>query len=160
MTLAAASAPALLRSSPTTNSSARFVWPASSKSRTAKIMAAMMPLVSQAPRPQMCWSSSREGKNGGTVSMCVESVTVGSPHQARTLLRRGSTGISSACPPCCAASSDRWAKSTLAHLLFVLGDGFDVHQRAREFENVHSIPINSREGWRKEGHADSLRASR
>ncbi len=34
-----------------------------------------MPLVSQAPRPQMNSSSSREGKNGGTVSMWVESVT-------------------------------------------------------------------------------------
>ena len=36
-----------------------------------------MPLVSQAPRPQMYSSSSRDGKNGGTVSMCVESVTTG-----------------------------------------------------------------------------------
>ena len=34
-----------------------------------------MPLVSQAPRPQMCVSSSREAKKGGTVSMWVESVT-------------------------------------------------------------------------------------
>ncbi len=31
----------------------------------------------------------------------------------------------------------------VAHLLFVLGDGFDIHQRARKFENVHSIPISS-----------------
>ena len=58
---------------------------------TAKIMDAMMPLVSHAPRPQMYSSSSREGKNGGTVSMCVESVTTGSPHQASTLKRFGST---------------------------------------------------------------------
>ncbi len=35
----------------------------------------MMPLVSHAPRPQMYSSSSREAKNGGTVSMWVESVT-------------------------------------------------------------------------------------
>ena len=38
-------------------------------SSAAVIMAAMMPLVSQAPRPQMCSSSSREGMKGGTVSM-------------------------------------------------------------------------------------------
>ena len=37
-----------------------------------------MPLVSHAPRPQMWSSSSREAKNGGTVSMWVESVTVSS----------------------------------------------------------------------------------
>ena len=51
--------------------------PPSSSASAALIMAAMMPLVSQAPRPQMNSSSSREGKNGGTVSMWVESVTVG-----------------------------------------------------------------------------------
>ncbi len=49
---------------------------------TAKIMEAMMPLVSQAARPQMNSLSSREGKNGGTVSMWVESVTVGSPKRS------------------------------------------------------------------------------
>ena len=52
-----------------------------------------MPLVSQAPRPQMYSSSSREGKNGGTVSMWVESVTTGSPKVAKTLKRCGSTSI-------------------------------------------------------------------
>ena len=45
-----------------------------------------MPLVSQAPRPQMCSSSSREVKNGGTVSMWVESVTLSRlPHWAKML---------------------------------------------------------------------------
>ena len=46
-------------------------------------MEAMMPLASQAPRPQMCSSSSREAKNGGTVSMWVESVTTGVAPAAR-----------------------------------------------------------------------------
>ena len=63
-------------------------------SRTAKIMDAMMPLVSQAPRPQMYWSSSREGKNGGTVSIWVDNVTMGSPNVASTLKRRGFDGHS------------------------------------------------------------------
>jgi hypothetical protein len=35
------------------------------------------------------------------------------------------------------------SEECIAHLFFVLRDGFYVHQRAREFENVHSIPINS-----------------
>ena len=82
------------------------------------------------------------------------------PRRRDTLERRGSTGISSACPPCCAASSDRCAKSTLAHALFVLGDGLDVHQRAREFETF--IPFqsaNERDGGRKDTRT-GLRASR
>jgi len=63
-------------------------------------MQAMMPLVSQAPRPQMCSSSSREAMKGGTVSMWVERVTVsGSPHWAKTLKRRGSTSMRSIVPP-------------------------------------------------------------
>ena len=62
-------------------------------------MLAMMPLVSQAPRPQMKSASSREVKNGGTVSMWVESVTAsGSPHWAKTLKRRGSTSMRSMRP--------------------------------------------------------------
>ena len=73
--------------------------PAASSASTALIMLAMMPLVSQAPRPQMYSSSSREAKNGGTVSMWVESVTTsGSPHWAKTLKRRGSTSMRSTWP--------------------------------------------------------------
>ena len=63
------------------------------------IIDAMMPLVSQAARPQMYSSSSREGKKGGTVSMWVESVTAGwSPHWAKTLKRCGSTSMRSMRP--------------------------------------------------------------
>ena len=54
-----------------------FALPAASKSSAAPIMAAMMPLASAEPRPQMNSSSSLEGKNGGTVSICVDSVTFG-----------------------------------------------------------------------------------
>ena len=36
--------------------------------RRAHNMEAMMPFTSQAPRPQISVSSSRDGKNGGTVS--------------------------------------------------------------------------------------------
>ena len=43
-------------------------------------------------------ASSRAGKNGGTVSMCVESVTTGVSHIARTLKRRGSTSMHSTIP--------------------------------------------------------------
>jgi hypothetical protein len=69
----------------------------------AKIIAAMRPLTSQAPRPQMLSSSSREGMKGGTVSWCVESVTTGSPQRAKTLNRFSSTGIRSTTPPVRAA---------------------------------------------------------
>ena len=46
----------------------------------AAIMDAMIPFVSHAPRPQIAFSSSREGKNGGTVSIWVERTIVGSPN--------------------------------------------------------------------------------
>ena len=75
--------------------------------RTAKIMDAMMPLVSHAPRPQINSPSSRDAKNGGTVSMCVESVTTGSPQCANTLKRCGSTGMRSTRPPVDSARRER-----------------------------------------------------
>src|SRR4029077_10094769 len=66
------------------------------------------PLASHAPRPQRNSSSSREGKNGGTVSICVESVTIGLPQLAKTLKRCASTCMRSRWPPYFAASGERW----------------------------------------------------
>ncbi len=108
-------------------------------------MAAMMPLVSHAPRPQMNSSSSREVKNGGTVSMWVESVTVsGSPNCANTLARRGSTSIASTVPPNRSASGSRYSYRKLPDPLLVVGDGFDIDQLPREFEKIHiSKPVGS-----------------
>src|SRR5438876_318124 len=77
---AAAFAPALLRSSPTTKRRPRLRVPAASSFSAAAIMAAIIPFASQEPRPQMKSPSSREPKKGGTVSIWVESVTTGSPH--------------------------------------------------------------------------------
>ena len=83
--------------------------PASSSASTAVSMEAMMPLVSHAPRPQTWSSSSREAKNGGTVSMWVESVTVSSlPHWAKMLNRRGSTSMRSTRPSNRAASGFKY----------------------------------------------------
>ena len=45
--------------------------------------------------------------------MCVESVTTGSPHQAKTLKRFASTGMRSTWPPWRVASSERCANSAL-----------------------------------------------
>ena len=90
-------APTLLRSSPTTNSSPKLRSPLEQPS-AAWIIAAMMPLVSQAPRPQMYSSSSREAKKGGTVSMWVERVTAGVAEWAKTLKRRASTSMRSTVP--------------------------------------------------------------
>src|SRR3954449_7504113 len=73
-------------------------------------MAAIPPLVSHAPRPRMNSSSSEEGKNGGTVSMWVESTTAGSPHAAKTLKRSPSTGIFSTAPPDASTRSSRYRK--------------------------------------------------
>ena len=68
---------------------------------------AMMPFVSHAPLPQMYSSSSREGMNGGTVSMWVDSVTAGSPNAAYTFHRPGSTSVFSAVPLCFSQSCER-----------------------------------------------------
>src|SRR6266404_5032356 len=107
---AAAFAPALFRSSPTTNRTPKFRVPAASNFSAATIIEAMMPFASQDPRPQMNSLSSREAKNGGTVSMCVESVMIGSPQQAKTLSRLGSTGMRSIWPLCRAAMADKCAR--------------------------------------------------
>src|SRR5215472_7617654 len=64
--------------------------PEDKSDRAAATMAAMMPLASQEPRPWIKVSSSREGKNGGTVSRCVERVTTGSPKERNRLSRSGS----------------------------------------------------------------------
>ncbi len=130
---------------------------ASSSASAALIMAAMMPLVSQAPRPQMCSSSSREAKKGGTVSMWVESVTASrSPHCAKTLKRRGSTSMRSTRPSKRAASGVRIVEQEVADPLFVAGDRFDIDQRARELEDVHKRPYGGG-SQEKERHADSRR---
>src|ERR1035438_5225349 len=77
-------------------------------------MQAMMPLVSQAPRPQMNSASSREAKKGGTVSMWVERVTASElPHCAKTLKRRGSTWMRSTWPSKREASGVRRSKRKL-----------------------------------------------
>ena len=55
--------------------------------------------IARAAAPDKCSASSREAKNGGTVSMCVESVTTGLPQLASTLNRPGSTSILSTAPP-------------------------------------------------------------
>src|SRR6202050_5618562 len=106
---AATEAPALLRSSPTTKSTAKFLTPSPSSFSAAATIAAMIPLASHAPRPQTNSASSREGKNGGTVAMCVASVTTGCPHEASTLYRPGSTSIRWARPSVRAASFARWS---------------------------------------------------
>src|SRR6266852_8017898 len=56
----------------------------------------------------MCSLSSRDATNGGTVSICVESVTAGRPHSAYTLNRSGETSIASAVPPVGAARPERY----------------------------------------------------
>ena len=104
---------------------------------TALIMEAMMPLVSQAPRPQMNSSSSREAKNGGTVSMWVESVT-----QRLAPLREDVEAVRlhfHALDAAAEAGGQRRqvVVEEIADALFVIGDGFDIDQRAREFEDVH-----------------------
>jgi hypothetical protein len=53
-----------------------------------------MPLASHDPRPQRRAPSSRLGKNGGTQSKCVDSVTRGASSVASTLKRVASTGCS------------------------------------------------------------------
>jgi len=106
---AAALAPALLRSSPTTKSSPKLCVPAASNFSAAPTIAAIIPFASHEPRPQIKSPSSREPKNGGTVSMCVESVTTGSPQHARILSRSGSAWMRSICPLCRAVRADKCA---------------------------------------------------
>ena len=59
--------------------------PSARSCSTEQIIAAMMPLASQAPRPQKNSSSSLKGKKGGTVSMCVDSVTIGVPSACKNV---------------------------------------------------------------------------
>src|ERR1700680_4951325 len=62
--------------------------------------------------------------------MWVESVTLGSPHEASTLKRLGATGRRSARPPCLAASSDTCAKSALPiHSSFSVTDSMSTNAR-------------------------------
>src|SRR5262249_39126866 len=77
----------------------KFRMPAASSLCAVVTIAAMMPFASQAPRPKMNSSSSLELKKGGTVSMCVESVTTGSPQEAKRLSRFASAGMRWTCPP-------------------------------------------------------------
>ena len=106
------------------------------------IMEAMMPLVSQAPRPQMNSSSSREGTKGGTVSMWVESVTTGSPKAAKTLKRCGSTSIFSTLPLWAAARRRQIVEQILPDSFFFRSDGRDIDQRSRQFEYVHIASVS------------------
>src|SRR5580704_10983583 len=63
---AAASAPALLRSSPTTKSKPKLRTPAASNFSAAAIMLAMMPLASAEPTPDEIWifAGCEEGRPG------------------------------------------------------------------------------------------------
>jgi hypothetical protein len=93
----AASAPSCVTSSPTTNSSATGTLCARRRS-PARIMAAAIPFASHAPRPHRRSPSSRGGMNGGTVSRCVESVTLGAaPLVASRSSRPGLTGMRRTC---------------------------------------------------------------
>ena len=134
---AATSAPALLRSSPTTNSRPKLRLPSASRASAAMIMEAMMPLVSQAPRPQICSPSSREGMKGGTVSMWVERTTMGSPKRTKTLSRSGSTGIRSAMPSKRRASRSELLEEIIADFALIRSYRFDIDKGPRQLENVH-----------------------
>src|SRR5580658_3022597 len=118
---AAARAPELFRSSPTTKSRPNLCAPSASNFSAAAIMLAMMPLASAEPRPQMNSGSSRDAKKGGTVSMCVERVTSGTTQWAKTLKRLASTGQRSTAPPVRAVRSERRPrrKDATASSLFV-----------------------------------------
>src|SRR4029077_163766 len=92
--------------------------------------AAIIPLVSHAPRPRTNSPSSLDAKNGGTVSMCVDSVTTGVPQAAKTLNRSVETSIRSPDPPVRAASFDSAAnkKSPTAFSLPVI-DSTSINER-------------------------------
>ena len=117
------------------------------------IMDAMMPLVSHAPRPQMYSSSSREAKNGGTVSMCVESVTVEPLAPLREDVEAARLHLDALDAAVEAGGERRQVvEEELPDALFVVGDRFDIDQRARELENVHKSIIRgggTREGKRR-----------
>ncbi len=63
--------------------------------------------------------------------MCVESVTTGSPHQASTLKRCGSTGMTLDMAAMPRGKFRELREQFVAHALFVFCDGLDVHQRPR-----------------------------
>ena len=128
--LAAHKAPRLSFSSPTTNSKPKLRVRAASRFSAAEIIAAMMPFVSHAPRPRINSSSSLEGKNGGTVSMWVDSVTTGVPHVAKTLKRSGETSICSTAPAVDAASFESVAnKNSPATFSRPVMDSMSISER-------------------------------
>ena len=97
-----------------------------------------MPLVSQAPRPQMYSSSSREAKNGGTVSMWVESVTIERLAPLREDVEAARLHFHALDAAAVARGQRRQVvEQVIADPLFVIGDRFDIDQRARELEYVH-----------------------
>ena len=94
--------------------------------------------VAGAAAPDVIRRPRAKAKNGGTVSMWVESVTASrSPHCAKTLKRRGSTSMRSTRPPIARGQRRQVVEEVIADALFVIGDRFDIDQRAREFEDVH-----------------------
>ena len=101
-----------------------------------------MPLVSQAPRPQMYSSSSREAKNGGTVSMWVESVTVKPLAPLGEHVEAARLHFDALHAAVEAGGQRRQILiEELPDPLFVVGDRFDIDQRACEFEYVHKSII-------------------
>ena len=90
-------APALLRSSPTTNRirNCARLFPAAHSSSNHRSDNAFGVARAAAPDER---TSTREGMKGGTVSIWVERTTVGSPNWTKMLSRCGSTGIRSILP--------------------------------------------------------------
>ncbi len=112
-----------------------------------QIMAAMMPLASHAPRPQRNSSSSREGKKGGTVSMCVDSVTTGLPQLAKTLKRCASTCMRSTSPPYFAASGERWRnRNSPAPASLFVTDSISTSARVSSKRSIVVFRNGTREG--------------
>src|SRR5260370_40735570 len=99
----------------------KFVVTGASKFSAAAIIAAIIPFASQEPRPQMNSPSSREPKKGGTVSMCVESVTTGSPQEAKILSRLSSAGTRAMGAVGGGAGGGQSGRRGVAHFFFGVG---------------------------------------
>jgi len=113
-------------------------------------MLAIMPLVSQEARPQMCSPSSREAKKGGTVS------NVGGKRDGERVPPLGEDveaarldleALDAAVKP--NGERREIVVEVVADALLVVGDRFDIDQRAREFEYVHKAPAGGGERTEK-----------
>jgi len=89
----------------------------------------------------------------------VESVTVSEwPHCAKTLKRRGSfDAFDAAIKPL--NERRQIVVEVMANPLLVVGDGFDIDQRAREFENVHKPPAGGGKRKRRKQRAGCTQPS-